>query len=199
MDQESERLMRAALHDLANVLAGVQGVVDLIPEGAPLTPRNKARLDAVVAEGLGVLARARHLAMGTLPDEALQPSAEWRNQLEDELLPLATLCRTPLEVVVEPGPGPDALPGEILRSFLRSAARLVIPYARTGLRIAASSGPDHWEVRMSPVTQVPDGLRGVPEGKTGDIAGRWTQRLMEAMGITLVPAEGALAFRIPRR
>ncbi|HLO68073.1 MAG TPA: hypothetical protein VK188_13700 [Holophaga sp.] len=198
MDKDSELLMRAALHDLANVLAGVQGVLDLTPEDAPLSPRNRARLDAVVSEGLGILGRARHLAMGTLPDASLQSAREWREQLADELKPLALLHKAPLEVELEPGPGPDAFPGEALRTYVRSACRQVLPYARSGLRIQARSEADHWRLRMAPVSQLPEGLCALPEGRSGDIAGRWALRVAQALDIAVAFEDGGLTIRIPR-
>lgn len=198
MDKDSELLMRAALHDLANVLAGVQGVLELTPEDAPLSPRNRARLDAVVSEGLGILGRARHLAMGTLPDASPQPAQEWREQLADELVPLALLYKAPLDVQLEPGPGPAEFPGEALRTYVRSACRQVLPYARSGLRIQARSEEGCWRLRMTPVSQMPEGLGVLPEGRSGDISGRWAQRVAEAMGISVVFEDGGLTFRIPR-
>ncbi len=201
MEKESELLMRAALHDLANVLAGVQGVADLTPEGAPLSPRNRARLEAVLAEGQALLGRARHLAMGTLPEGAAEPGEDWRARLAGELRPMALLYRAPVEVEALPGPGPDTWPGDLLRSFARSAARQLLPYAREGLRIQTRAAEGAWELRFTPAPTLPEALQPAGEVRAGqplDINARWTQRVAGALGLTLVHDGEGLTCRIPR-
>ena len=39
MDKPAESLFRATLHDLANVLGGVRGIMELNPPGQPITAR----------------------------------------------------------------------------------------------------------------------------------------------------------------
>ena len=71
MEKSSELLLRSALHDMANVLAGVRGIVDLNQPGQPLSQRDRDRLEAVIEEGVCTLNRCRHLTLDTLPDSLL--------------------------------------------------------------------------------------------------------------------------------
>ena len=55
MEPASEALMRSALHDLANVLCGIRGILELSDPQQPLSPRDQSRLDAVIADGMVAL------------------------------------------------------------------------------------------------------------------------------------------------
>lgn len=199
MDKQGELLMRAALHDLANVLAGIQGILELTDPARPLGVREKDRLDAVVEEGLATLARARHLAMGTLPEAALQEGADWRAQLTDELRPMSLLFKCDFALTFEDRGGPDQWPGALLRSYVRAAARLALPYARGPvLNLRCASEAFRWRIRMDPVGLLPEGLATPTGDQPGDISGRWAQALGSALGITLSWDDGGLSMQVPR-
>jgi len=200
MDKPSELLLRSVLHDLANVLAGIQGVLELNPPGAPLSQRDRERCEAVLAEGNAVLERARHLAMGTLPERALEPGQDWRDQLRLELAPLGALFRCRLELVPEAAPELDQWPGPLLRGYARAVTRLVLPYARGGvLTLRLGAEPSEWVLRWGPPAPAPEDLRQGLEDRPGDTCGRWAERVGSALGAVLGACEGALEARIPRR
>ena len=93
MEKSSEILIRSTLHDLANVLAGVRGILDLNQPGQPLAQRDRDRLDAVVEEGVATLDRCRHLALATLPRRAWRPGRPGGTRLLEDLEPMAILFR----------------------------------------------------------------------------------------------------------
>jgi hypothetical protein len=199
MDKQSELLIRAALHDVANVLAGIQGILELTDPERPLGVRDKNRLEAVVEEGMATLVRARHLAMGTLPDAALQAGPDWRAQLADELAPMGLLFRCEFTMTCVDGGAPDLWPGTLLRSFVRAVARQALPYVRGHtLNIRCTPEPGRWCIRMDPVGLLPEGLTAQPEERPGDISGRWALALAAALGITLSCDDGVLLVQVPR-
>lgn len=188
MERASEGLIRAALHDMANSLSGIQGILDLSDPSRPLTARDRERLSAVLREGQTTLGRARSLAMDTLPAGPPEDGAEWSAQLQDQLDPLCTLFRSRIEVACAAA----RMPGLPLRAFLHALSRLLLPYAaEQGLRLVASSGPQEWEVRLSPVAALPEALDPSSKGPR-DIASRWTARLAEAQGLRFEVNDGVL-------
>ena len=198
MDKPAEMLTRSALHDLANVLAGIQGILDIADPERPLSPRDRGRLEAVVEEGLATLTRTRHLAMGTLPDALPQPGADWQAQLAEELKPMATLFKCQLEVSVD-GSGPDPWPGLLLRSYVRAAVRQVLPYVHGGtLAIRGRAEAEAWLLDLAPVAFLPEALLSPPQDVPGDIASRWAAATGEALGLTLSCEHGTLSIRVPR-
>src|SRR5512145_2464143 len=98
MDPSSEALMRSSLHDLANVLSGIRGILELSDPHQPLSPRDQARLEAVICDGMVALERSRHLAMGTLPESMVESGPDWRHQLLEQLKPLGILFRRRFEI-----------------------------------------------------------------------------------------------------
>ncbi len=199
MEKHSELLIRSALHDMANILAGIQGILELADPQRPLGVRDKDRLDAVVEEGMATLVRARHLAMGTLPEALMQEGVDWRAQLAEELRPMGILFKCQFAIVYEGGPAPDLWLGTLLRTYVRAVARQVLPYVHTGLldiRCAIEDGC--WRVRLAPATFVPDTLVAVPEDRPGDISGRWAVHLRQTLKADVSCEDGVLTLRIPR-
>jgi hypothetical protein len=200
MDKQSELLIRSALHDMANVLAGVQGILELSDPGRPLGTRDRDRLEAVVEEGMATLARARHLALGTLPEALIQDGTDWRAQLADELRPMSILFRCQFEFISVPGAGPDRWPGTLFRSYVRAAARQMLPYVQGSvLTLRCEAAADAWRVRLRPVSLLPEGLVAVPEDRPGDISGRWALYTGAALGLEASWAEDILTLTVPRR
>ncbi|NTV73023.1 MAG: hypothetical protein HGA66_02315 [Holophaga sp.] len=199
MEKQAELLIRAALHDMANVLAGIQGILELTDPERPLGIRDKDRLDAVVEEGMATLVRARHLAMGTLPEAALQEGPDWRSQLLDELKPMSLLFKCEFVLTFEDRGGPDQWAGPLLRSYVRAAARQALPYVRGHvLELRCVSEPARWCIRMDPVSLLPEGLAGLSPDRPGDISARWALALGHALGITLSCDDGGLLLQAPR-
>ena len=199
MDHESEVLIRAALHDLANTLSGVRGILELSDVDRPLSPRDRMRLDAVLTEGTLTLERARHLAMGTLPDAMVESGPEWRRMLLEELQPMAGLFRCQFEVGYEGDPALDRWPGDLLRGYALALTRQVLPYVQTGLMgILCSADGHEWRLRWSPAGSIPESLRPELEARPRDIAARWALRVGGSLGVTLRCEDGTLLARIPK-
>ncbi len=178
MERESEELIRAALHDLANTLSGIQGILDLADPSRPLSPRDRERLAAVLSEGHVTLGRARSLAMATLPPQSPETGEAWTRLLEEQLAPLCTLFRSRVEITCTAA----ELPGQRLRGYVHALARLLLPYAAPdGLKVAAEGSGGAWVLRLQPVAVVPESLQAQPSGP-GDIASRWARRLGEGLG-----------------
>ena len=188
MERASEELIRAALHDLANSLSGIQGILDLSDPSRPLTTRDRDRLGAVLSEGQVTLGRTRSLAMEILPAAGREAGAEWTALLQDQLAPLCILFRSRVEVTC----GAVEMPGPRLRAFIHAVARLLLPYAaETGLKVAAAAGPEGWSVRFEPAAALPESLEPSAPAP-GDIASRWARRLADALGARYELEAGAL-------
>ncbi len=191
--------MRSTLHDMANVLAGVKGLLDLNLPGQPFNLRDRQRLEAVIEEGIATLDRCRHLAMATLPEGPLEPGNLWRDQLLEELEPMGTLFRSRFELGFEGAAEWDQWPGPLLRGYVRAVTRQVLPYARGGtMTIQCGSAPDGWLLRWTPATALPEGLTAGSEDRPTDICSRWAVRLGSALGAALACEAGSLCARIPR-
>ncbi|BDU71748.1 hypothetical protein [Mesoterricola silvestris] len=199
MEKQAELLIRAALHDMANVLAGIQGVLELADPARPLGTRDKDRLDAVVEEGMATLVRARHLAMGTLPEAGLQEGPDWRAQVLDELKAMGLLFKCEFVLTFEDRGGPDRWPGALLRSYVRSAVRQALPYAQGHvLNLRCASEPSGWSIRMDPVSLLPEGLVFLADDHPGDITSRWAKTAGQALGVTPTCQDGILSLQVPR-
>jgi hypothetical protein len=200
MDKTSELLMRSTLHDMGNILAGVKGILDLNDPDQPISQRDRQRLEAVIDEGVATLDRARHLTMATLPEGALEAGPAWRDQLLEDLGPMATLFRSRYEISFEGAPEWDQWPGHRLRSYVRAVTRQVIPQAKGGvMSLGCVAGPDEWLLRWSPVPFLPESLAQGPEDGPADTCVRWAARVGSALGASLGLEGGALLARIPRQ
>jgi hypothetical protein len=199
MDKSSETLFRSTLHDLANILAGVRGIIDLCPPEQALARRDRDRLGAVIEEGITVLERSRHLALGSLPEAALEPGEAWREALREELAPLGVLFRCRFDLAGPPAGPWDQWPGRQLRGYARAVTRLVLPYAKAPvLAIGGSADAQGWELRWSPAPVFPEVLLPGAEDRPMDICAHWAVRIGAAMGISLAWEPGCLSARIPR-
>lgn len=199
MDPASEALMRSSLHDLANVLSGIRGILELSDPHQPLSLRDQARLDAVIADGMVALERSRHLAMGTLPESMVESGLDWRHQLSEQLKPLGTLFKRRFEVFFKGDPADDRWQGELLRSFTLALTRQVLPYVQAEcLEIHCSADPKEWRLRWPHATVVPESLRPEMETRPRDISARWTLRVSSALQASLSADKDGLLVRIPR-
>jgi len=199
MDKISEQLMRSTLHDMANVLAGVKGILDLNLAGQPIGDRDRQRLEAVIEEGITTLDRCRHLSMATLPDGPLEPGSAWRAQLLEELEPMGTLFRSRFELAFDGAPEWDQWSGQLLRGYVRALTRQVMPHAKgRTMTIRFSVGPDAWMLRWSPAPALPESLAGGQEERPVDICSRWAMQVGAALGATLSCEAGSMFARIPR-
>ncbi len=199
MDPASEALMRSALHDLANVLCGIRGILELSDPQQPLTPRDQSRLDAVIADGMVALDRSRHLAMGTLPESMVESGQDWRHQFEEQLNPLGILFRRHFHVHFAGESADDRWPGELLRSYALALTRQVLPYVQCeSLEILSSADSREWQLTWPHTTVIPESLRPEMETRPRDISARWSLYAGNALHATLCVDEDGLRVKIPR-
>ncbi len=191
--------MRSALHDLANALSGIRGILELSDTQKPLSARDRTRLEAILADGMTTLERARYLAMGTLPDAVLEPGPEWRQRLSEDLQPLSVVFRCAFQVGYEGEPTHDRWPGALLRGYVHALARQVLPYAQ-GAPVGILCGADarEWRLRWDPASNIPESLRPELEARPRDISARWALRVGGSLGIILSLEDGGILARVPR-
>jgi hypothetical protein len=199
MEKTSEALIRSTLHDMANVLAGVRGIIDLTLPGQPISQRDRDRLGAVIQEGVATLERSRHLAVSTLPESDLEPGPTWREVLLEDLDPLGVLFRCRFELTYQGAPEWDQWPGKLLNDYVRAVTRQVLPYAKAAvLGITCCAGPDGWSLRWSPAPTLPEALTPGPEDRPMDICSRWAARAGAVLGASLSCEGESLVARLPR-
>lgn len=191
--------MRSAIHDLANLLSGIRGILELSDPERPLTQRDRARLDAILSDGMTTLERARYLAMGTLPDAILESGSDWRRKLTEELDPLAVVFRCKFEVAYEGEASHDRWPGDLLRGYVLALSRQILPYVQ-GSKMGILCGADQkeWRLRWVPASNIPESLRPELEARPRDISARWALRVGGSLGASLTTDNGSLLARIPR-
>ena len=191
--------MRAAIHDLANLFSGIRGILDLSDPGRPLSPRDRARLDAILTDGMSTLERTRYLAIGSLPDAMLEGGPDWRRRLKEQFEPLGVVFRCQLELAYEGEAIHDHWPGDLLRGYVLAISRQILPYVQgSRLGILCGADPKEWRLRWSPAGNVPESLQPELEARPRDISARWALRVGGSLGVSLSVDEGALLARIPR-
>jgi len=184
---------------MANTLSGIRGILELSEPSAPLSPRDRARLEAILLEGIGTLERARHLAMESLPQATIEPGTDWRRHLKAMLEPLSVIFRCNIEVGFEGSPGADQWPGDLARGYALALTRQILPYVQGGsMSILCSADGDHLKIRWQPVSNIPEGLQKGDDTRSRDIAARWATRTGDALGARLVGEAEALVALIPR-
>jgi len=184
MEPAAEELIRSALHDVANVFSGIRGILDLSDPARPLSVRDRDRLDAVLREGLSMVHRARSLTLGMVPERSVESPEAWKQALLEQLQPLATMFRAPLDIRCD-APATQGVPGPILREFVHAMARLLLPYAGdSGIQVRCSPESGVWKLEFLPAEAIPDCLLPGAKGRR-DIAARWAAFLIEACQITL--------------
>jgi len=199
MDHASEALIRSVIHDMANALSGVRGILELSPAERPLSLRDRERLDAVLTESMVTLERGRHLAMGTLPDAVLEPGPVWRRSLLEKLQPLGTLFKCRFELQYEGEAAQDQWPGELLKGYVLAFTRQTLPYVQDGiLGILCGADDREWRLRWSPASNPPEILLNDQESRMRDVGSRWLVRVGGSLGATVSCEGGAALVRIPR-
>jgi hypothetical protein len=197
MEKPAEALFRAALHDLANVLGGVRGIVDLNPPGQPISARDHDRLVAVMDEGITTLERCRHLVLATLPEAGLESGPAWRAALAEELGPIGVLFRCRFELGYQGDPRWDRWPGRLLRGYVRAVTRQAVALARPqSMAITGGADADGWWLRWDPVPALPESLASGPEDRPLDVAARWAAGVGGILGARMALEGGALLVRL---
>lgn len=199
MDPSSEALARAILHDLANTLSGVQGMVDL---SQGLRGEDRLRLEALVAEGFMTLERARHLVVGTRPESTLERGDSWRLALEAQAGPHSVAFRCPVRVAFEGEAERDQWPGELLRGWAVAVTRQVLPYFSgprdQGLTLCSRAEAAAWHLGWGPLNHVPAVLDLASPDVPRDVAARWVRALAPNLGVTFRSEGDWLWASLPR-
>lgn len=198
--EASETLWRTALHDFNNLLAGIQGVLDLSDPAEPLSPRNRLRLEATLEEGRNLVAMSRALALGRIPDAGQLPWPEWREGLLRRLEPLSVLFKCPVEVVLaEPGDG-RPWPAPLLQDWALALSRQILPWVAPGaLRIEGEVTAEGWLLRWPEAPPIPPALLPVPpEDAARNLTSLWLRSMGERLGLILESRDGALVALLPK-
>lgn len=196
---DSEELWRAALHDFNNLMAGLQGVLDLSDPGLPMDPRNRLRLGSVLEDGKSLIAMAQALALGRLPEARSVPWAEWEAGLRGRLEPMSELFRCPIELV-DSGARSASWPAPLLQDWAATFTRQILPWAVPGpLRLEAEALPDAWVLRWITGAPVPQALQTVaPPDSPRNLASGWLRSMADHMGLAVEPRAGSIQIRVPR-
>ena len=195
----SEDLWRAALHDFNNILAGLQGVLDLSDPRLPLDVRNRMRMEYSIEEGKTLVAMARALALGRHQDAGLASWAEWKAGLETKLEPMAMLFRCPIELV-DLGAAGVTWPTPQLTEWAAAFTRQVLPWAAPGpLRLEATATPEVWTLTWVGDTPLPPALQPDPPADgPKNLHTFWLRETSERLGIAILKTPEGLVARMPR-
>lgn len=196
---DSVELWRAALHDFNNLMAGLQGVLDLSDPSLPLDTRNRLRLGVVLEDGKTLIAMARALALGRLPEADTAPWDEWAGGLRGRLEPVAELFRCPVELV-DAGAAGTRWPAPLLQDWAVAFTRLILPWAAPGpLRLEAAAAPEAWTLCWLTDAPLPMALAGeVNPHAPKNLAAFWLRTMADHQGLVVEPREGCIQVRIPR-
>ncbi len=195
----SEMLWRTALHDFNNLLAGIQGVLDLSDPAEPLSRRNWMRLEATLEEGRNLVAMSRTLALGRVPDAAQLSWTEWRDGLQRRLEPLSVLFKCPIEVVLLASESARPWPAPLLQDWATAFSRQILPWITPGtLRVEASEEPEGWMLRWPGAPTIPPALRpDPPDDVPGNLSSLWLRQMAGRLALTLEERDGAILAHIP--
>lgn len=195
----SEELWRSALHDLNNLMAGLQGVLDLSDPERPLDPRNRLRLVATLEDGKGLIAMARALALDRLPEAGLAAWPDWAAGLRERLDLMGELFRCPVELVGL-RPGAEPWPTPLLQDWAAAFTRQILPWAAPGpLVLEAEASAEAWTLRWITDAPLPRALLpDPPPDAPRNLASIWLRALAERLAIEVEAGPGHLQARLPR-
>lgn len=195
----SERLWRTVLHDVNNLLAGFQGVLDLSDPALPLSTRNRLRLEATLAEGRNVVAMSRALALDRLPDPGVLAWPEWQQGLMRRLEPLSVLFSCPVEVACPEEGASVPWPAPLFQDWAAAFSRQLLPWIAPGtLRIQAAVEDGGRLLRWVGAPPLPPALRPEPpEDAPATLASLWLRAMSGRLGMDLREEQDALVARIP--
>jgi hypothetical protein len=196
---DPEELWRAALHDFNNLLAGVQGVLDLSDPRLPLDGRNRLRLEATLEDGKTLIAMARALALGRHPDPGLLTWFDWKAGLNARLEPLAALFRCPIELV-DMGADGVSWPSPLLQEWAAAFTRQILPWVAPGpLRLEAKAAKDAWYLTWVGDAPLPVALRSeLPLDAPKSLPAYWLRSTGERLGLSIRETPRGLEARMER-
>lgn len=196
---DSEALWKAALHDFNNLMAGLQGVLDLSDPGLPLDLRNRTRLGSVLEDGKTLIAMTRALALGRLPDAGVAPWAEWEAGLRGRLERMSEIFHCPIELV-DSGARSMPWPAPLLQDWAAAFTRQILPWAAPGpLRMEAEARSDAWVLRWITDAPLPVALQSAaPPGVPHNLASIWLRSMADHLELSIEPLAGYIQVRGPR-
>jgi hypothetical protein len=196
---DPEELWRAALHDFNNMLAGLQGVLDLSDPRLPLDGRNRLRLESSIEDGKALIAMARALALGRHPDPGMVPWFDWQAGLHARLEPLAILFRCPIDLV-DMGADGVSWPTPLLQDWAAAFTRQILPWVAPGpLRLEARATAEAWCLTWVGDAPLPVALRPeLPSDAPKSLAAYWLRSMGEHLGLSIREAPGGLEARLER-
>jgi hypothetical protein len=195
----SDDLWRAALHDFNNLLAGLQGVLDLSDPRLPLDARNRMRLEATLEDGKTLIAMARALALGRHPDSGLASWSEWKAGIETKLEPMSEMFRCPIELV-DSGAGGAAWPAPQLQDWAVAFTRQVLPWVTPGpLRLEAAVSSEAWTLTWVGDAPLPMALRpDPPSDAPKNVPFFWLRAVSGRLNLSVHEAPEGLVVRMAR-
>jgi len=196
---DSESLWRATLHDFNNLLAGLQGVLDLSDPRLPLDPRSRARLECTLEDGKTLIAMARTMALGRAQEAGLTSWTEWRAGLEERLNPMALLYRCPIEVL-DMGGSESSWPMPVFQDWAATFTRQILPWAAPGpLQLQARAELDAWVLTWPGDAPIPGALDPEPTAeRPRNLPGLWLYEMTGRLGVIVEREEQGLVARLPR-
>lgn len=190
-----EPLWRAALHDLNNAFGGLRGILDLNPDPArPLRERDRQRMEAVVSEGLHLVALSRALLLGRESEDHPVDAETFRTALEARLAPMISLHRCPVTLNIQGSPWPQPS----LITFCASVCRQLLPLVAPGpLFLDLAATDEAWTLTWSPVEVLPESLQP-GEDRHRDLPAHHARIFLEARRGALELRQGGLCATLPR-
>jgi hypothetical protein len=195
----SDDLWRAALHDFNNLLASLQGVMDLSDPRLPLDARNRMRLEFTLEDGKTLIAMARGLALDRHPDTGLASWGEWKAGLEARLNPMATMFRCPIDLV-DLGADGAQWPVPQLQEWAAAFTRQILPWATPGpVRLEATATPEAWTLTWVGDAPLPTALQpNPPPDVSKNLSSFWLRVVSERLGLTIQETPGGIVVRMAR-
>ena len=195
----SDDLWRAALHDFNNLLAGLQGVLDLSSPRLPLDDRNRLRLTSTLEDGKILITMARALALGRHPEPGLASWGEWKAGLEARLEPMSQLFQCPIELVGVEADG-IAWPAPAFQEWAAAFTRQVLPWATPGpLRLEATGSLEAWTLTWVGDAPLPLGLQpDAPVDEPRNLSNLWLRAVRERLDLSIEETPVGLVVRMAR-
>jgi hypothetical protein len=195
----SDDLWRAALHDFNNLLASLQGVLDLSDPRLPLDARNRMRLEFTLEDGKTLIAMARALALDRHPDMDLASWGEWKDGLEARLEPMSAMFRCPIELV-DLGAEGTPWPVPQLQDWAAAFTRQILPWATPGpVRLEATASPEAWTLTWVGDAPLPMALQpDPPPDVSKNLPSFWLRMVSEHLGLSIQESPEGIVVRMAR-
>jgi hypothetical protein len=196
----SDDLWRAALHDFNNLLAGLQGVLDLSDPGLPLDARNRMRLESTLEDGKSLIVMARALALGRHPDADMASWDEWKAGLEAKLGPMSAMFRCPI-VLAALGAETASWPIPHLQDWAAAFTRQILPWVAPGpLRLEARVSPETWILTWVGDAPLPAALRSeLPSDAPKNLSSFWLRATSERLGLSIQETPEGIVVQMARQ